>query len=199
MSACTSWPGRVVERLRRPVWPLACARDRREALASMHASQLIFGHLASTLGASCVQPGNRRRMGLPRWSRLCIARPASAALRMPICECELAPRIADVAMAPPGCAPATGMERILAYAFPIAATSHRYRPSAHRSNGMYKSSRPLSPLALPGSTKQRVLRKMVSTSLSSHSCPTESIGRVNSGTHRTLRMTTRRRSPAALR
>ena len=66
MSACTSWPGLVVARFREPVCPLACARDRRVALASMHASQLIFGHLESTLGASCVQLGNRRRMELPR-------------------------------------------------------------------------------------------------------------------------------------
>eukprot|EP00966_Prymnesium_polylepis_P053600 1239282-Prymnesium_polylepis.1 len=68
----------------------------------MQAAQLIFGHLESTLGASSVQLGRRRRRELPRWSRWCIVIPASAALRMLMWECELAPRIAEEAMAPPG-------------------------------------------------------------------------------------------------
>ena len=84
------------------VCPLACDLARRAALASVQASQLILGHLERTLGASWVQLGRRRRMALPKCSRLCMATPASAALRIPMWECELAPRMAEVAIAPPG-------------------------------------------------------------------------------------------------
>eukprot|EP00966_Prymnesium_polylepis_P171453 3963950-Prymnesium_polylepis.1 len=67
MSPCTSWPERVVARDLVRVWPLACDLARRDALASVHASQLILGHLFNTSGASEVQPGSRRSREPLKW------------------------------------------------------------------------------------------------------------------------------------